>query len=267
MAYSLQVKLPNDNFKSLDISRSNMFDIAWIFEEYNNIKHCKINSSSYEFQVNHDKIKYSLKMLDRFTMQFDNEIELKLHLIALGILPYELINNPLVIRYISTRKERKHYSLLFLDDYSYFSESDYLINLVENRYLNGDFKFLRDFANYFRNFNECGTTASELYALSLEAIQYKTINRGFNEIDANGDNIVRRLVKLLIYKKDKNKEINWRCLHLLVEFIKDYEEKERNTVLASKNKVSSTKPLTKVRKPNDDNSNELDGQLSFNDLF
>ena len=267
MAYSLQVKLENNNFKSLDISRSNMFNIAWLFEEYNNIRQCKINNNSYEFQTNQNKIKYSLKMIDRFTMQFESEEKLKLHLVSLGILPYELINSPLVIRYISTKKERRHYDLLFLDDYSYFCESDYLVNLVENRYLSGDFKFLRDFANCFRNFNECGTTAGELYALSLEAIQCKTINNGFNEIDANGDNIVRRLVKLLIYKKDKNKEINWRCLHLLVEFIKDYEEKERKDALDVQPVVQQSKPLTKEKKLDNDKNKELDGQLSFRDLF
>lgn len=279
MAYKLEVKLPSGVYKSLDISKSNKFNASDAYEEYNNDRCYKIDENTLEMKINHSKIKYSLRMLDRFTMQFEDESSLKLHLVSTGILDNELINYPLVIRYVSKKKERKNYKVFFLDDYYYF-EIDKLIGLIENRYLSGDFRFLRAFASQFREYNECKTTAGELYAISEEAIQYGRLNKEFNEIDSNGDNIVRRLAKLLIYKydtkfggdpqyKDNEKDgLNWRTLHLLIEFIKDYEQREM-ILLAANGKVSihNNKKIVKEKKkePKSDNF-ALDGQLTFKDL-
>ena len=237
MAYKLEVKLDFGMYTSLDISKSNIFNINDAYEEYNNDRCYKIDENTLEMKINHSKIKYSLRMLDRFTMQFVDEASLKLHLVEAGILDSNLINYPLVIRYVSKKKERKNYNLFFLDDYYYF-EIDKLIGLIENRYLNGDFRFLKSLAEHFREYKECKTTASELYAISDEAIQYGRLNKGFKEIDSNGDNVVIRLAKLLIYKyetkfggdpkyKINEKDgLNWRTLHILIEFIKNYEQKE-----------------------------------------
>lgn len=271
MAYFLQVKLQNGKYKSLDISKSDRFKPDNIYT-----KKIRICDDNFEIKIDNNAVKYSLQVIDHFTMQFEDEKELKLHLISSNILPPELMDNPLCIRFVSQKKMVRNYEVFFSEDYYYF-EIDKLISLVETRYLVGDFKFLMALSKYFRDFRECTTTASELLALSTEAYQFGHIDKGFNEIDSNGDNIVRRLPKLLIYRYDTKRNgdpsyrdkvsdkdaVNWRTLHLLIEFIKNYEQKE---LKYHKEKESSlVKKLQPISNAKQNDELEFE-QLSFKDL-
>lgn len=253
MAYFLQVKDTNGEYKSLNVSKSDKFESDVITESY--VK----------------SIAYSLQGLDHFTMQFENETELRNHLLLNGILPVNLADRPLVIRF-KNKKNARNYGLLFINDLEYFYVPNGLIDLVELRFQNKDFKFIKDLAEYFRNFKECGTTASELVALTNKAINSSQIDRGFNERDVNGDNPIRRLVKLLTYKyktlpgnniEYNYNEFNWRTLHILIEFIKDYEQKELKPIIEEK--IESKK---KIRKKEDNPTDrELSGQISIMDYL
>lgn len=253
MAYYLQVKDFNGEYRSLNLNKSDKFNSDVISSSF-------VKSTA-----------YSLQGLDHFTMKFENETELKNHLLLSGILPINLANRPLFIRF-KNKINARNYDLLFKDDLEFFYVPDSLINFVEVRYQNKDFKFIRDLAEYFRNFRECGTTASELIALSDKAINSSQIDRGFNERDVNGDNPIRRLVKLLIYKyktlpgnniEYNYNEFNWRTLHILIEFIKDYEQKELKPIIEEK--IESKK---KIRKKEDNPTDrELSGQISIMDYL
>lgn len=233
MAYFLQVKSPRGGYKSLNISESPKFSPDDIYA-----RKTKIAPETFEIKTSGKKIKYSLCAIDKFTMQFQDECELKLHLIEHKILPADLFDNPLVIRFSSKRDEVKNYRVFFLEDYFYF-EPDKLINLINNRYLNRDFRFLLELAKYVLASKEvkCFPVADELYRYTNDSIQSGTVCNGFSETDPNGDNVVIRLTKLLMHKFDVksnmgervpnyHEEFNWRTLHLLIEFIKNYEQNE-----------------------------------------
>lgn len=253
MAYYLQVKDFNGEYRSLNLNKSDKFNSDVISSSF-------VKSTA-----------YSLQGLDHFTMKFENETELKNHLLLSGILPINLANRPLFIRF-KNKKNARNYDLLFRDDLEFFYVPDSLINFVEVRYQNKDFKFIRDLAEYFRNFRECGTTASELIALSDKAINSNQIDKGFNEIDINGDTPIRRLVKLLTYKyktlpgniiEYNYNEFNWRTLHIIIEFIKDYKQKGLNTIIEEKNE-----PKKRIRKNEERKvDNQVSGQISIKEYL
>lgn len=255
MAYFMQVKDNQGEYKSLNVSKSSKF-------EHDNI------SKSYVKTV-----AYSLQSLNRFTMQFADEKELRNHLLLERILPVNLADRPLVIRF-ATKKKARNYSLLFIDDLEYFYTNN-LFKSIENRYLNNDFKFLVEFAQYFRNFKECGATAGDLLALSNMALTTGRIDKGFEKTDSNGDNPVMRLTKLLIYKyktlpgnkvEYNQNEFNWRTLHILIEFIKDYEQKEITKKKMSAIKANSDKRKI-LKKEEIPTNKEVPGQLNLRDLL
>lgn len=251
MAYFLQVKNSNGEYKSLNISKSSRFNSDRITDSYN-------RSTS-----------YSLQGLDHFTMQFESENELRNHLLLEGILSPNLADRPIVIRFAGKKKVR-NYKLFFIDDLEYFYP-EILISMIENRYLSNDFRFLGKLAEYFRDFRECGTTASELVVLATKAINTGLIDKGFKELDSNGDIPVIRLSKLLIFKykmgpygiiKYNEHEFNWRTLHILIEFIKNYEQKE----LESSKKTSSLKDMNVLKKEKVVTDSLIGEQLCFKDL-
>lgn len=255
MAYFLQVKDNNGKYKSLNVEKSSKFEADTISQSYTKT------------------IAYSLQSLDRFTMQFIDEKELREHLLLERILPANLANRPLVIRF-ATKKKARNYGLLFIDDLEYFY-TNILFKSIENRYLNKDFKFLVEYAQYFRNFKECGSTAGDLFALSNMALTTGKIDKGFEKMDSNRDNPVIRLTKLLIYKYKTlpgNKveynlnKFNWRTLHILIEFIKDYEQKENTEKKISAIEANSDKKKI-LKKEEIPTNKEVPVQLSFRDLL
>ena len=91
MAYFLQVKDTNREYKSLNVNKSDKFEIDVITASY--VK----------------SIAYSLQGLDHFTMQFENETESRNHLLLNGILPVNLADKPLVIRFKNKKNARNTY--------------------------------------------------------------------------------------------------------------------------------------------------------------
>ena len=300
MAYCLQVKTPEGRYKLLNISKSPKYNFGTLLSDYSNAAHFKLGKKDFNLinkleirgqkYTTHDlenllskskstqvRPKYSLLSIDLFTSQFESEQELKEHLVTYGILEYQYLNNPLVIRYYSSKKERKNFSPLYVEDQYYF-DIETILNIITNRFLNKDFKFLKALAIRFLNFNECSTTAGELFAAISETEKTGQISNAFKRRDENGDTLIERLPKLLIYKqkntygvtkykfKDKNGK-NWRTFHLLIEFIRDYEANER--LLREKN-TENTNGVSKVLTPpprnKEDRPEQKFNQLSFIDF-
>lgn len=261
MAYYLLTKDNEGNHKALNIASSSIFK-----------SECKFKKPK----------AHTLQEIDYFTSEFEDEQELKEHLISEGILSKELILNPLSIRFI---KENNYdgikYDLLYQDSVEYIMEIERLISLILKRYYANDFEFIKRLARRFSNFRECQSTAPELVGLSELSIQLGRRDNGFNEVDSNGDNAVTRLVKLLILKHHekpngqieyKNK-YNYRNLHLLVSFILNYDkeiaEEEQIELPSPKAQISKeipkesihyeSKEYTRKRKIN----SQLTGQMKF----
>lgn len=256
MAYFLQVKVSSDEYRTLNVSRSDKFVADNVSKAFTKASAC------------------SLQGLDHFTMQFASEEELRYHLLLSGILPPNLAAKPFVIRF-ATKKKVRNYNLFFMDDLQYFYPEN-LFELIENRYLSNDFKFFVNLAEYFCNFKECGATAAEVLALANMALESGCIDKGFNEVDFNGDKPITRLIKLLMFKYKtlpnnvvmyNESEFNWRTLHILIEFIKNYEQRERNFAARAAIITSYSEPKKKEKKKKGDSFNEqISGQLSYRDL-
>ena len=298
VAYNLHVKTPEGRYKLLNISKSPKYNFRTLLSDYSNAKHFKIEEEKEQFilinksekigkkYTAHDldilrskgktipalQPKYSLLSIDLFTSQFESEQDLKEHLVTYGILGYQYLNNPVVITYYSNKKEKRNFKPLYMEDQYYF-DIETILNIITNRFLNKDFKFLKAMAIRFLNFNECSTTAGELLAAISETEKNGRISNAFIYRDENGDTLVQRLPKLLIYKheningvtkykiNDKNGK-NWRTFHLLIEFIRDYEAREKE----KQNNSRITKVLTPPPKNKEDRPKQEFNQLSFIDF-
>lgn len=265
MAYRLQVKLPSGNYKSIDIAMSSRVDLSDIFKEYNNHKKCtNINKFTLSYLIKYNLIKYSLRMIDNFTTKFNNEYDLKSHLVKEGLLDYNLLDAPLVIRFYGDKKEKRVFKCLFMEDYYYLYNIDNLVSLINDRYSNKDFRFLKAYAECFCNSKDpkLKSAAGELYRYAEESLRLGIVSKGFYELDSNKINVIQRLTNMLIYKKSKdgiNNELNFRLLHILIEFIKEYEAREEQ-----ERKLYSSPPKTKAKtKLGNDNNSQLEGQYSF----
>ena len=300
MAYNLHVTTPEGRYKLLNISKSPKYNFGRLLDDYSNAKHFRIGKEFDLIDTSEKKAKkyttrdleillskskpipalypkYSLLSIDLFTSQFESEKELKEHLVNCGILEYKYLKRPLVIRYSTNKKEKRNFKPLYMEDQYYFN-IDTILNIIRNRYLNKDFNFLKSLAIKFLNFNECGTTAGELLAAISETEKTGQISNAFKRRDENGNTLVERLPKLLIYKHENingvtkykiNDKIgkNWRTFHLLIEFIRNYEALEE--VLQKGNTTISnvvSKVLTPPPKNKEDKPEQEFEQLSFIDL-
>lgn len=177
---------------------------------------------------------YSLDEIDSFTMMFNNESELRNALICEGILPLELRNKKLSIRFLKNGKYQKiRYDFLYQKDLEYIANPESVVEEIMKRYYQNDFVFLQKFAYTFSNYHECSTTAPEVSQSSAISIREGRRHYLLESVDKNGDLLVARLVKLLILKHTESfdgtihykDEVNYRNLHAVIGFINHYDKK------------------------------------------
>ena len=255
MAYYVLVKDENGEPRTLNISKSKLFTTRErAFKKPN---------------------AYTLPEIDLFTAPFEDEDDLKSHLIEEGILPIKYINSPLSISFIKQGKyDGIKYDLLYQDSIEYIMETDRLIERILQRYYDNDFEFIKKLALRFLSFRECQSTAPEIVALADLSINAGKRDAEFNELDKNGDNMILRLIKLLILKHTENPngtiiysdKWNYRNLHLLVSFVLNYdnhsETLNQEEVVLPKPEFES-KSYTRTRKKD---ASQVPGQVSFTDL-
>ena len=220
MAYKLQVKLNYDEktndyrYYTIDISKSSMFDGT----SYSR------GTDTKKGQYRGDSLKYNLKDIDLFTTNFENETELKEHLVNFGLLPKNYSTRRLVIRFDSKKKAIKEYDILYSGATEYL-EPSVIYNELYNRFLIGDFNFIGRVADKFRNSREFGEIACEIYNLANSSDTFSR-NNGFNRRAYYGNDIITDFVYSMCYKYKINNgakvflnEINWRTLHQLAAVI------------------------------------------------
>lgn len=223
MAYMLQVKLGYNGktedyeYKTLDISKSSMFEGI---STYNRA----IDKKKSEYRGKSSK--YDLKDIDKFTINFKDEDELRKHLIDFGILDRKYSSCKLVIRFDAKKKAVKEYDILYSGAELYF-EPQAIYQELYNRLLCQDFNFIGRVADRLRNSYECGNTACEIYNLANSRDVYSR-NNGFNRRDYFGNDIITDFVYSMCYKykisngtKVFSNEIIWRTLHQLVAVISE----------------------------------------------
>lgn len=251
MAYYFMIERKRGQYQSLNISSSKYFQTI----------------------PTHKKIcAYTLKEIDDFTMIFDNEAELRKHLVLEEILPISLINKSLSIRYLTGGKYVKvEYDFLYQKDLEYIYDPSRLISLILKRYYNKEFVFIKKLASNFAHHFECSTTAPEVARLAEASVYQGYPHRSLEERDLNGDIMIARFLKLLIlkhYEKPNGKieykdEVNYRNLHDLLAFINNYDKKnEVKEIEQVEKKQEEIKVLTKTKSKKKKNYH-IDGQMGF----
>lgn len=224
---------------------------------------------------------FTLKEIDMFTTMFNDECEMRKFLIDNEILPIDLENKSLSIRWYQKGNYNKvPYGFLYQKDIDYIFEPNKLVELILKRYYQKDLMFIKNMADAFSGYYICSSTAPEVRMYADISIRTGEIYNYLNEVDKNGDNLVKRLVKLLLFEHSENSDgyiyysdkINYRNLHVLIAFINNYDMRvlkelkgfdyigeDYKSAFGVKDR---NKPKRRVKK-----KDELDGQLSFMDLL
>lgn len=218
MAYFLQTKDDRNNYKIIRIEWTDIF---------RNEKFTKTYTGAGAFD---------LQEIDKFTTLFKNEEELKNYLMASKRLAPSSLNQSLIINFLKKNKVKDSYRVLYEEDLLYIIDPNELINVIENEYHNDNMDFINLLAKDFQKIKECKDTANKLIEITESFIKTGIKDEYFDKVDFNGDNIIRRLAKIIIYRYNEDlvgkiiykNEFNWRTIHLLIEFIKKYEVKENN---------------------------------------
>lgn len=207
---------------------------------------------------------YSLQEIDKFTMMFDNEIELRERLVEEGILPFHLFEKPLSIRNLNKDEYNKvPYNFLYQKDIEYVMDPTRLIEKIMRSFYDGDLLLIKKIASRFSEEYRCKTTVSEVRQHIESSIRDNKISRHFDELDENKDKLLPRLLKLIILESYDNKfgkvvyknTVNYRNLHILIALVNYHEEtknkEEEPTEIIKRTKEKTTeepkKPLVKKK--------------------
>lgn len=221
---------------------------------------------------------YNLEEIDAFTMLFNDELELRRALVQSGRLNQELADKPLSVRWVTqTKKDKVMYDFLYQKDFDYVFEPYKLLQMILERYYSSEYGFILGIANHFINSYECANTASEINIHATDAMRLNIGNKYLETLDRNGDNLVTRMIKLLVFKHyiDYNsgyvsysRDVNYRNLHEIIAYINHFDEK--HGIVEPKKKIT----LDDILNPKNENvkkrvksKDECDGQISIFDLF
>ena len=207
MAYYFMIKGKNNQQIALDISKSK----------------CFTRLSKYKNE------RYSLEEIDMFTMTFNTEDEIKKTLIE-----EEISERQLTTRILHKGSYNKiMYDFLLQKDIIYIANPNLLIKRIENKLDTGNYRFVKEFASFFLNYHEVGSTAPEVREFATSSAREGKRSRHFDELDENGDKPLVRMCKLLIFEHTTNRDgtitysqnkkyIN---LHKVLAFVNHYDKK------------------------------------------
>lgn len=250
MAYYFMVERNKGQYQPLNISESKYFQTIPKFK--------KIGA-------------YNLKEIDDFTMMFDNEEELRKALVSEEVLHPSISAKPLSIRCLKDGTfNRVEYDLLYQKDIEHMNCPEKLIEMILTRYYNGEFALIKKIGSHFSSFKPAEPYAAEVARFCEISIYQNKRYSALDEIDSNGDHLVNKMLKLIIYQSFKNSygktfykgEVNYRNLHDLVALINHYDKKIQPEVIEEPtiykeivDKNVKTKKRTKKY--------NLDGQFGF----
>ncbi|MDO4394971.1 MAG: hypothetical protein Q4C23_03210 [Mycoplasmatota bacterium] len=215
-----------------------------------------ISSSKYFYLKRRYQKKYAFTLLeiDYFTALFNNEEELRNHLIESSILPsYDATKKLSIRNFYNGKYSKVYYDFLYQKDFKYLDRPECLIKDIQSKKY--DYLFLKELANHYTNNYQCKTTAAELRLYANSSIKEHTHSKHLDKLDMTGDDILTRLIKLLIYdsKEYYDKEsynyitkydttkINYANFHSLIAFLNHYNSKLTNEETSVKEKTGPVK--------------------------
>lgn len=249
MSYYFMVEIKRGEYIPLDITKSKCFSRQSKSKGMN----CTLNE------------------IDIFTTMFFNENELRETLIKEGILPLVYAYKELSIRRLNKGKYIKvMYDFLYQKDIEFIMEPKRIINKINNKLYNNDFRFIEELTNHYYKYYDCSSTLPEVreYISTSIRLGYKDLR--FNKRDENNDNVLVRMLKLLIYeyKQGRNgklyytNKIKYPNLHNIIAFTNNYEQKFKND-LQDEDQLSLFKEVEKPKKK----SKVMPGQLGITDII
>lgn len=219
----------------------------------------------------------SLQEIDMYTMMFNDEEELRNSLYNEHILDGKYFNSPLSARILRNGKYHKvMYDFLYQKDIEYIGDPRRIINKILNKFIDKDYRFMKQFAKNYVEFHDCAATASEVMMYADNSIIYGNMDKHLLDRDENGDLPLIRMAKLLIYeyyqtpsgKTIYKDEIKYRNLHSVIAFINNYDKKYNLEVNEENNQMNmfdmmpvtgKTKVLKKKKR------DKIEGQISLFD--
>ena len=224
----------------------------------------------------------SLEEIDIFTTSFEDEFELRIKLAKEGILPHDCIDKPLTARLLNKGKYSKvTYDFLYQKDIEYIIDSSKIIDVILDKYYQKDYLFLKKLGEHFQNFYDCKSTAADVRNYAHISILRGNNYNYLDKIDKEGNLLVVRLAKLIIYDYYQDKfgnityynKVKYANLHHLISFINNYnkkyninEPKKENNQVTFEEFIQKPRqeevqiPKTKKRK-----KEQIDGQMRFFD--
>ena len=210
----------------------------YFMSEVSKGKHIELNlSKSKYFQVINKRYKtetaYTLEEIDKFTMMFTDEIELRERLVEEGVLPLSLFEKPLSIRY--NKQSKVPYDFLYQKDIEYIMEPSRLVEKIIKRFYDKDFLLIKKIINRFDGDFKCKSTLPEVRQHLEASIRDGEINKHFYDLDENNDKLLSRLLKLIIIESFNTKsgktiyqnKLRYRNLHILIALINYYDKEDK----------------------------------------
>ena len=210
----------------------------------------------------------SLQEVDMFTMMFNDEKELRRALFKEGLLEHRYSGSSLSTRLLRNNKYYKvMYDFLYQKDIEYVMDPKLVINRVNNKLTEGDFRFVNAFANNYLQFHDCLSTAPEVREFAMQSIRDGRCSKYFYIVDENNDNPLVRMTKLLIYKHYQKSNgviiyedvVNYRNLHSIIAFINNYDKKYIGEVTKEQISMFEDNSKKKVLKKD----KQIEGQISL----
>lgn len=216
MAYSLSVEIKKSQYMNLPIDKLQDKGLFYKLSTFKKPGLC------------------SLEEIDLFTTQFHNELELRKVLLENGILPVNLSNKNITIRYKSEGEFKKvMYDLFYQKDIENIVEPKKIIESIYERFKKGEYDLILKLFIHFQKHRDCSSTASEIIYYIEDTVRKNTINGHLFEKDENNDEIIVRGLKLLIYEYRQKfgkiyyqNKIKYRYLHDIIAFVNNYDKQE-----------------------------------------
>ena len=242
MAYYLTVEKGRINgkeeYEKLDITKCNCFPIP-------------------RFSKNLKGIGMTEEEFDYVSMQFTDEDEFRKYLLYNGILDIKYADRKLTLRQQRNGNlEKVRHGFLYQKDMEYILNPNKIIKRINDKlWVEKDFRFVDSLVNNYFNFRECGSTAPEVRCAVKESIRTGNISNMFTMRDENGDDLLTRMIKLLIYEYYQNADgkthyvkridgdefIKVYCnLHSVIAFVNNYDKKYNNKEEDSLKEVPSS---------------------------
>lgn len=231
MAYYMMCEKKRGDYEVVDITKSDRFK-----------KSSKFKSGGCD-----------LLEIDTFTTQFCSEGALRVYLFNKGLLSSSNINKNLTIRRKNKGNyDKVEYGFLYQKDIDYITDPRKLIKRILNKLYSEDLRFIQTFANHYINHRECSSTMPDVRHYVNESARRGYVSSGFYDTDENGDNLIERAIKLLIYKYHQEyngrvtykNEIVYRNLHSLICFVNNYDEKYKEELAQKEEIVKQRKLIT-----------------------